>query len=45
MGSRKDIKQEKNERSSEIFNTVEGIYGRRGYLGKKRKFKKCKGVD
>ena len=45
MGSRKNIKQEKNEGSSEIFNTVEGIYSGRGYLGKKRKFKKCKGVN
>ena len=45
MRSRKDIKQEKNEGSSEIFNMVEGIYGGRGYLGKKRKFKKCRGVN
>ena len=45
MRSRKDIKQEKNKESSEIFNTVEGIYGGRGYLGKKRKFKKCRGVN
>jgi len=37
--------EEKNERSSEIFNMVEGIHSGRGYLGKKREFKKCRGVN
>ena len=45
MGSRKNIKQEKNKESSEIFDMVERLYSRRRYLGKKRKFKKCKKVD
>ena len=45
MRSRKDIKQEKNEGSSEIFNMVEGIHSRRGYLGNKREFKKCRRVN
>jgi len=45
MGSRKDTEQEKDEGSSEIFNMVEGLYSGRRYLGKERKFKKCKRVD
>ena len=40
MKSRKDTEQEKDEGSSEIFNMVEGLYSRRRYLGKERKFKK-----
>jgi len=27
MKSKKDIEQEKDEGSSEVFNTMEGIYG------------------
>ena len=45
MGSRKDIKQEKDEGRGEVFDKVERIYGGRRYLGKKRKLKKCRGVD
>jgi len=45
MGSRKDTEQEKDEGSSEIFNMVKGLYSRRRYLGKERKFKKCRRVD
>ena len=45
MGSRKDIKQEKNEGSSEIFNTVEGIYSGRRYMGEERKFEKYERID
>ena len=45
MGSRKNIKQEKSKGSRKIFNTVEGIYGRGGYLGKERKFKECGRID
>ena len=45
MGSRKDIEQEENEGSSEIFDMMEGLYSGGRYLAKKRKFKKCKGVD
>ena len=45
MGSRKNIKQEKNKGSSEIFDMVERLYSRRRYLGKKRKFKKYRRVD
>ena len=45
MGRRKNIKQEKDEGSRKIFSEMEGIYGRRRYLGKKRKFKKCKRIN
>ena len=45
MGSRKDIEQEKDEGSSEIFSMVEGLYSGRKYLGKERKFKKRRRVD
>ena len=45
MGSRKDIKQEKDEGSSEIFNTVKGIYDRRRYMGEERKFEKCRRIN
>ena len=45
MGSRKDTEQEKDEGGSEIFNTVEGLYSGRRYLGKERKFKKYRRVD
>ena len=45
MGGRKNIKQEKDERSREVFNTVEGIYSRRRHLGEERKLKKCRRVD
>jgi len=45
MESRKDTEQEKDEGSSEIFNMVEGLYSRRRYLEKERKFKKCRRVD
>jgi len=45
MGSRKNIKQEKDEGSSKIFNMVEGIYSRRRYMGKERKFEKCRRID
>jgi len=41
VGGGKNIKQEKDEGSGEIFDKVEGIYGSRGYLGKERKFEKC----
>ena len=45
MRSRKDSEQEKDEGSSEIFNTMEGFYSERRYLGKERKFKKCRRID
>ena len=45
MGGRKNIKQEKDKRSRKVFDKVERIYGRRRYLGEKRKLEKCKGVD
>ena len=45
MGSRKNIKQEKNKGSNEIFDMMEEIYSRGRYLGKKRKFEKCRGVN
>ena len=45
MGGRKNIKQEKDKRSRKVFNSVEGIYGGRGYLGKKRKLKKHRRTD
>ena len=45
MGSQKDIEQEKDEGSGEVFDKVEMIYDRRRHLGEKRKLKKCKGVD
>ena len=45
IGGRKNIKQEKDKRSRKVFNSVERIHGRGGYLGEERKFKKCKKVD
>ena len=45
MGSQKDIKQEKDEGSGEVFNKVERIYGGRRYLEEERKFKKCKRIN
>jgi len=45
VGSRKDIEQEKDEGSSKIFNMVEGLYSGGRYLGKKRKFEKCRRID
>ena len=45
MGGRKNIEQEKDEGSGEVLDKVEMIYGRRGYLGEKRKFKKCRRID
>ncbi len=44
VGSRKGIKQEKDKGSREVFNLVEGIHGRRQYLGEEKKnLKKCRG--
>ena len=45
MGSRKNIKQEKDKGSGKIFDMVEGIYSGRRYLRKKRKLEKCRRVD
>ena len=45
MESRKNIKQEKDEGSGEVFNKVERIYGRERYLGEERKLKKYREVD
>ena len=45
MGSRKSVKQEKDKRDRVVFNTIEGIYSERRYLGEKRKPKKCRGAD
>ena len=45
MGSRENIEQEKDEESGEIFNTMEELYSGRRYLGKERKFKKCRRID
>jgi len=45
MGDRKNIKQEKDKRSGEVFDKIERIYGRRRYLGEERKPEKCRGVD
>ncbi len=45
MKSRKNTEQEKDERSGEIFDKVEGIYGRRRYLGKKRELEECRKVN
>ena len=45
MKSRKNIKQEKNKGSREIFDMVEGIYSGRRYLGKERKPKKRGRID
>ena len=36
---------EKILNKKKVFNTVEGIYGREGYLGKERKLKKCGRID
>ena len=45
MRSRENIEQEKDEGSGEIFDKVEGIYSRRGYLGEERKLEKCERID
>ena len=45
MGGRKNFEQEKDKRSGKVFDMMEGFYGGRGYLGKKRKFKKCGRID
>ena len=45
MESRKNIKQEKDKGSGEVFDMVEGFYSGRRYLGKKGKSKKCRGID
>ena len=45
MGSRKNSEQEKDKRSSEVFDTVKGLYGGGRYLGKKRKLEKCRRID
>ena len=45
MRGQKNIKQEKDKRSGEVFNKVERIYGGRRYLGEKRKFEKCRRVN
>ena len=45
MGGRKNIKQEKDKGSGEIFDTVEGLYSGGRYLGKKRKSEKCRRID
>jgi len=45
MEGQKNIKQEKDKRSGEVFDKVERIYGRRRYLGEERKLEKRRGVD
>ena len=45
MGSRESVKQEKDEGSREIFDTIKGLYSRRGYLGKKGKSEECGRTD
>ena len=45
MGSQKNIKQEKNKGSREVFNIVEGIYSGRKHLGEEIKLKKCRKID
>ena len=45
MGGRKNTEQEKDKESGEIFNKVEGIYGRRRHLGEERELKECGRVD
>jgi len=41
----KNIKQEKDKGSGEVFNKVERIHSRGRYLGEERKLKKCREVD
>jgi len=45
MGSRKNIKQEKNKGSRKVFDKVERIHSRGRYLGEERKLKKCGRID
>ena len=45
MGGRKNFEQKKDERSRKVFSMMERVYGRRGYMGKKRESKECKRVD
>jgi len=45
MGGRENIEQEKDKGSGEVFDMVEGLYGRGRYLGEKRKFGKCRRID
>ena len=45
MGGVKNIKQEKNERSGKIPDTVERIYGGRRYMEKERNFEKYRRIN
>jgi len=45
VGSRKSFKQEKNEGSREVFNTMERVYSRGRYLEIERKLEKCGGIN
>ena len=45
MGSRENFKQEKDKWSRKVFGVMERIYSGGGYLGKKRKSKKCREVN
>ena len=45
MRGRKNIKQEKDKGSGEVFDMVEELYSGGRYLGKKRKFEKCRRID
>jgi len=42
MGGRENLKQVTSERKEQILGTLEGIYGRVRYLGRKREFGKYK---
>ena len=42
MGSGKNLEQKESKRGRKVFDIVERIHSRRRYMGKKRKFEKCR---
>ena len=45
MGGRKNFEQKEDKRSRKVFNAVERVHSRRGYIGKERESKECRRVD
>ena len=45
MGDRENLEQMTSKRKRQILGMLKGIHGRVRYLGRKRKFGKCKRSD
>jgi len=43
MGGQENPQQEDSKSKGEVFGTMEGIYVRSKYIGRKGEFKKCQG--